>query len=220
MFFFEAEDGIRDGHVTGVQTCALPICKTTVLDIVYNELSALGYSVLTTREPGGIPIAEKIRDIILDPINIQMEKKTEALLYAAARHQHLIEVISPALQRGKIVLCDRFIDSSLVYQGYARGIGIDEIMEINRFAISDVFPDLTLLFNIEPELGLARIEKNKHREKNRLDLEEINYHKKVYEGYQLLLNQDPKRIKQIDANKTINEVAQEAIEKILIKLNN
>ena len=194
--------------------------KTTVLDIVYNELSALGYSVLTTREPGGIPIAEKIRDIILDPINIQMEKKTEALLYAAARHQHLIEVISPALQRGKIVLCDRFIDSSLVYQGYARGIGMDEIMEINRFAISDVFPDLTLLFDIEPELGLARIEKNKHREKNRLDLEEINFHKKVYEGYQLLLNQDPKRIKQIDANKTINEVAQEAIEKILIKLNN
>lgn len=194
--------------------------KTTVLDIVYNELSALGYSVLTTREPGGIPIAEKIRNIILDPINIQMEKKTEALLYAAARHQHLIEVISPALQRGKIVLCDRFIDSSLVYQGYARGIGMDEIMEINRFAISDVFPDLTLLFDIEPELGLARIEKNKHREKNRLDLEEINFHKKVYEGYQLLLNQDPKRIKQIDANKTINEVAQEAIEKILIKLNN
>src|SRR5690625_6523331 len=104
-----------------------------------------------------------------------MEKKTEALLYAAARHQHLIEVISPALQRGKIVLCDRFIDSSLVYQGYARGIGMDEIMEINRFAISDVFPDLTLLFDIEPELGLARIEKNKHREKNRLDLEEINF---------------------------------------------
>lgn len=194
--------------------------KTTVLDIVYNELSALGYSVLTTREPGGIPIAEKIRDIILDPINIQMEKKTEALLYAAARHQHLMEVINPALQRGKIVLCDRFIDSSLVYQGYARGIGMDEIMEINRFAISDVFPDLTLLFNIEPELGLARIEKNKQREKNRLDLEEINFHKKVYEGYQLLLNQNPKRIKQIDANKTINEVAQEAIEKILIKLNN
>src|SRR5699024_9602564 len=134
------------------------------------------------------------------------------------------------------------------------GIGMDEIMEINRFAISDVFPDLTLLFDIEPELGLARIEKNKHREKNRLDLEEINFHKKIYEGYQLLINQNPKRIKQIDtkktnikkinlhkkvyegyqlhlnqetkrkkkndANKKINEVAQEAIEKILIKLNN
>src|SRR5699024_8567985 len=147
-----------------------------------------------------------IRDIILDPINIQMEKKTEALLYAAARHQHLIEVISPALQRGKIVLCDRFIDSSLVYQGYARSIGMNEIMKINGVEISDVFTDLTLMIDNEHELRLARNEKNKHREKNRLDLEEINFHKKVYERYQLLLNQDPKRIKQIDANKTINEV--------------
>src|SRR5699024_11595352 len=121
-----------------------------------NELSALGYSVLTTREPGGIPIAEKIRDIILDPINIQMEKKTEALLYAAARHQHLIEVISQALQRGKIVLCDRFIVSSLVYKGYARGIGLDEIMEINRLAICDVFSDLTLLLYFLSELDLSR----------------------------------------------------------------
>lgn len=91
--------------------------KTTVLEIVYQELRALGYNVLVTREPGGIPIAENIREIILNPSNTQMEKRTEALLYAAARRQHLIEVIAPALKRGDIVLCDRFIDSSLVYQG-------------------------------------------------------------------------------------------------------
>src|SRR5699024_3390550 len=192
--------------------------KTTVLNFVYKELSALGYNVLVTREPGGIPIAEEIREVILDPNNIKMEKRTEALLYAAARRQHLIEVINPALERGQVVLCDRFIDSSLVYQGHARGIGMNEIMEINRFAIGDVFPELTLFFDIEPELGLARIEKNKQREKNRLDLEEITFHNQVYEGYQLLLNKYPKRIKRIDANKAINEVVTETIEKILIKL--
>lgn len=194
--------------------------KTTVLDFVYKELSALGYSVLVTREPGGIPIAEEIREVILDPNNIKMEERTEALLYAAARRQHLVEVINPALERGEVVLCDRFIDSSLVYQGHARGIGMNEVMEINRFAIGDVFPELTLFFDVEPELGLARIEKNKERERNRLDLEEMTFHHKVYEGYQLLLNKYPKRIKRINANKTIKEVTNETIEKILIKLNN
>ena len=192
--------------------------KTTVLDLVYKELSALGYSVLVTREPGGIPIAEYIREIILNPNNTQMEKRTEALLYAAARRQHLIEVIAPALERGQIVLCDRFIDSSLVYQGHARGIGMEEVMAINHFAIDDLFPELTLFFDVEPEEGLARIAQNEKREKNRLDLEKLTFHKKVYEGYQLLLNKYPERIKRIDATKTITEVTSEAVEKILIKL--
>lgn len=192
--------------------------KTTVLDLVYKGLSALGYSVLVTREPGGIPIAEEIREVILDPKNIKMEERTEALLYAAARRQHLVEVIVPALERGQVVLCDRFIDSSLVYQGHARGIGMKEVMEINRFAIGDIFPELTLFFDIKPELGLARIEQNKQREKNRLDLEEITFHNKVYEGYQLLLNKYPERIKRIEANKPVEAVTTETLETILIKL--
>lgn len=192
--------------------------KTTVLDLVYKELIALGYSVLVTREPGGIPIAENIREIILNPNNTQMEKRTEALLYAAARRQHLIEVIAPALKKGQIVLCDRFIDSSLVYQGHARGIGMKEVMAINDFAIGDLLPELTLFFDIEPKEGLARIEKNEQREKNRLDLEEIAFHEKVYEGYQLLLDKYPERIKRIDATQTIKEVTSESIEKILKKI--
>lgn len=192
--------------------------KTTVLDLIYKELSDLGYSVLVTREPGGIPIAEYIREIILNPNNTQMEKRTEALLYAAARRQHLIEVIVPALERGQVVLCDRFIDSSLVYQGYARGIGMEEVMAINHFAIGDLFPELTLFFDLEPEEGLARIAQNENREKNRLDLEKLNFHKKVYEGYHLLLNKYPDRIKRIDAKKSIPEVTSETVEKILNKL--
>lgn len=194
--------------------------KTTVLSIVYKELIALGYSVLVTREPGGIPIAENIREIILNPANTQMEKRTEALLYAAARRQHLIEVIAPALDRGQIVLCDRFIDSSLVYQGYARGIGMEEVMAINEFAIGDLFPDLTVFFDIKPQEGLARIKENEQREINRLDLEEITFHEKVYEGYQLLVDKYPERIKRIDATQSINEVASKALEQILKRLNN
>ncbi len=193
--------------------------KTTVLEIVYQELRALGYNVLVTREPGGIPIAENIREIILNPSNTQMEKRTEALLYAAARRQHLIEVIAPALKRGYIVLCDRFIDSSLVYQGHARGIGMKEVLEINNFAIGDLYPELTMFFDIKPEEGLARIAQNKDREKNRLDLEELAFHQKVYEGYHLLLNKYPERIKQIDASKEINEVASETLACILKKMN-
>jgi len=192
--------------------------KTTVLEIVYQELRALGYNVLVTREPGGIPIAENIREIILNPSNTQMEKRTEALLYAAARRQHLIEVIAPALKRGDIVLCDRFIDSSLVYQGHARGIGMKEVMSINNFAIGDLYPELTMFFDIKPEQGLARIAKNKDREKNRLDLEELTFHQKVYEGYHILLNKYPERIKRIDASKAINEVVSDTLTYILKKI--
>src|SRR5690625_4825328 len=129
----------------------------------------MGYSVVTTREPGGIEIAEKIREVILNPKNTKMDARTEALLYAAARRQHFVEKIKPALDRDEIVLCDRFIDSSLVYQGYARSLGIDEVLEINQFAIEGYMPSLTLLFDITPEQGLKRIEQNLKREKNRLD---------------------------------------------------
>ncbi|NBJ70873.1 MULTISPECIES: dTMP kinase [Clostridia] len=189
--------------------------KTTVLHTVTKRLSQAGYDVLATREPGGIKIAEKIRKIILDPLHTEMEEHTEALLYAAARSQHLAEKIVPALKQGKIVLCDRFVDSSLVYQGYARGLGMDEVLKINQFAIGDCMPDLTLFFDIEPKKGLERIAANKDREQNRLDLENLTFHEHVYKAYHILAERFPARIQSIDANLTLETVEQEAFDRIL-----
>lgn len=192
--------------------------KTTVLTSLVHQLKAKGYDVLSTREPGGIDIAEKIRQIILNPIHDTMDGRTEALLYAAARRQHLVEKVFPALQAGKVVLCDRFIDSSLAYQGYARELGMDEVLMINQFAIQDCMPDLTLLFDITPEEGLKRISANKEREKNRLDLEQLTFHEKVYEAYHLLVDRFPERIRVIDANQPIKKVEHDALKKIVSHL--
>lgn len=173
--------------------------KTTVISIIYERLKAAGRQVILTREPGGIRIAEKIRSIILDNNNTEMDPKTEALLYAAARRQHLVEKVIPALNEGTIVLCDRFIDSSLAYQGYARGLKVDEVLSINQFAIENTMPDLTVFFDINPEEGLARILKNSEREKNRLDKESIDFHQRVYDGYKELIRRSPERIVVTDA---------------------
>src|SRR5699024_1294307 len=189
--------------------------KTTVLGSVLKRLTEQGYEVVLTREPGGIRISEKIRDIILDQDHVEMEKSTEALLYAAARRQHLIQKIIPALESGKIVLCDRFIDSSLAYQGHARGIGMEEVLQINDFAIEGFMPSLTLYFHISPEKGLERIQQNKQREQNRLDLEALAFHQKVYDGYQLLLQSFPERIREIDADREIEDVTAEALHTII-----
>lgn len=183
--------------------------KTTVLRKLEQRLLARGYQTLSTREPGGIELAEKIRSIILDPGSANMDSRTEALLYAATRRQHLVEKILPALEQGKIVLCDRFIDSSLAYQGYARGIGVEEILTINRFAIEDCLPQLTLYFDISPEVGLTRIEVDKEREVNRLDMEPIDFHERVREGYMQLMLRFPERIRMIDAERSIEDVFDE-----------
>lgn len=158
-----------------------------------------GIPYVVTREPGGIEIAEKIRSIILDPLHTAMDARTEALLYAV-RDQHLAEKVEPALRAGKAVICDRFVDSSLVYQGYARELGIENVWAINRFAIGDLMPDVTLYLDIEPEVGLARIDAHDGREVNRLDLENLEFHRKVREGYFLLKEQFPERIRVIDAS--------------------
>ncbi|MCM3130739.1 dTMP kinase [Paenibacillus provencensis] len=161
---------------------------------------------LITREPGGIDIAEKIRSIILNPEHTTMDARTEALLYAAARRQHLAEKVIPALQNGVMVLSDRFVDSSLAYQGYARGLGMEEVRSINEFATDHLSPDLTLYFDITPEQGLARIAANQGREVNRLDMENLSFHDKVREGYLILAKQDPDRIQIIDASLSQEEV--------------
>lgn len=188
--------------------------KSSVLKILTNKLTDMGYDVATTREPGGIEIAEKIRKIILDRNHVNMEGRTEALLYAAARRQHLVEKVIPLLHEGKIVLCDRFIDSSLAYQGYARGLGMEEVYRINEFAIQNIMPDITLLFDIEPLKGLERIRANRDRERNRLDEENLDFHEKVYEGYHILLKQFPERIKKINADQVLDKVAEDALNRI------
>ncbi|NMI07580.1 dTMP kinase [Paenibacillus sp. SZ31] len=174
--------------------------KTTMIGRVGSYFEERGIPYVVTREPGGIEIAEKIRSIILDPLHTAMDARTEALLYAAARSQHLAEKVEPALKAGKAVICDRFVDSSLVYQGYARGLGIENVWAINRFAIGDLMPDVTLYLDIEPEVGLARIDAHDGREVNRLDLENLEFHRKVREGYFLLKEQFPERIRVIDAS--------------------
>ncbi|MEK4271631.1 dTMP kinase [Paenibacillus sp. FSL R7-0026] len=174
--------------------------KTTMIGRIGSYFEERGIPYVVTREPGGIEIAEKIRSIILDPLHTAMDARTEALLYAAARSQHLAEKVEPALRAGKAVICDRFVDSSLVYQGYARGLGIENVWAINRFAIGDLMPDVTLYLDIEPEVGLARIDAHDGREVNRLDLENLEFHRKVRKGYFLLKEQFPERIRVIDAS--------------------
>lgn len=186
--------------------------KTTVLQALAKWLQREGYDIVTTREPGGIKIAEKIRDIILDKAHTTMDAYTEALLYAAARRQHLVEKVMPALQEGKIVLCDRFIDSSLAYQGYARNLGVDHVLAINKFAVQNCMPHLTVYLKIEPKKGLKRITANKNRKTNRLDDESLSFHQKVYEGYEYLVKRYPERIQTIDADQSFNDVLEQSLQ--------
>jgi dTMP kinase len=189
--------------------------KTTIINMITEELMKRGIDFISTREPGGIRIAESIRNIILNPENIEMDIRTEALLYAAARRQHLAEKVLPALQEGKIVLCDRFIDSSLAYQGVGRGIGIDEIYKINDFAINGLMPNLTIYFDLDPRIGLKRVHQADEREINRLDLEELDFHLKVQNGYREIIKREPNRFTIIDASKSIDEVYRDTLHVIL-----
>ncbi|PEJ59813.1 dTMP kinase [Bacillus sp. AFS002410] len=192
--------------------------KTTIINMVSEELRNKGVNFISTREPGGIRIAESIRNIILNTENVEMDKRTEALLYAAARRQHLAEKVIPALEEGKIVLCDRFVDSSLAYQGVGRGIGIDEIYNINQFAIDGLMPDLTIYFDLDPKVGLNRVHQADEREVNRLDLEELDFHLKVQSGYAEIMKREPGRFKKIDASNSIDQVFKDTLEVVLEKI--
>ena len=192
--------------------------KTTAVDTAVKKLEEMGYQIVRTREPGGTPIAEQIRNVILDKNNVAMDQRTEALLYAASRRQHLVEKVWPALKEGKIVICDRYLDSSLAYQGGARGLGVDNILEVNNFATEGTFPDLTLLFDIDPKLGLARIAANANREVNRLDLEKIEFHNKVRNTFLELAKRYPERFVVIDASQSREEVAKKTLEVMLSRI--
>ena len=190
--------------------------KTTVLNQI-NKLLSENYNVISTREPGGVSTGEEIRNILLDGENIDI--RTEALLFAASRREHLVEKVIPALKNNKVVLCDRYIDSSLAYQGYARGIGIEEVKKINEFAINGLYPDLTIYLDIDAELGRERILKNQ-RSQNRLDKETLTFHQKVIEGYKTLIKTNPERFKVVDATQNIESVVSDTYEIILSYLKN
>jgi len=184
--------------------------KSSVTKEVVKLLEQEGEQVVLTREPGGTPIAEQIREVILNKENTKMDPVTEALLYAAARRQHLVEKVWPLSKEGKIIISDRFLDSSLAYQGGARGLGIDYILEMNQFATEGYYPDLTLLFDLDPRIGLARIAANKGREVNRLDLEKIDFHDSVRQTFLSLAKRFPERFVILDASKPFDEVVQDA----------
>ena len=175
--------------------------KTTVIEKVEQYYINKGYKVIRTREPGGSKIAEDIRNVILDVNNTNMDAITEAMLYAASRRQHLVEKVIPYLEQGYIVLCDRFIDSSLAYQGHARGLGIDKVYQMNLMATNGLLPDVTIYVDVKPEVGLSRIKSN-NREQNRLDLEKISFHEKVYEGYYLVSKMFEERFKVVNGDQT------------------
>ena len=180
--------------------------KTSVLEALIPILEDRGIEVLSTREPGGVLIGEKIREVILDPSHTEMDPKTELLLYIASRRQHLVEKVLPALAAGKLVIMDRFIDSSVAYQGFGRGLDKEAIDWLNEFATDGLKPDLTLYFDIEVEEGLARIAANSDREINRLDMEGLELHRKVRQGYLSLLEKEADRIVKIDASLPLDQV--------------
>lgn len=184
--------------------------KTTLIEKVAQHYKNLGLNVITTREPGGSKIAEDIRNVILDVNNTSMDSITEALLYAASRRQHLCEKVIPYLEKGYVVLCDRFIDSSLAYQGYARGLGIENVYQVNQFATNGLLPDVTIYVDVHPEIGLARIKSN-NREENRLDLEKLDFHKRVYEGYYQVSQMFKDRFKVINGENSKEQVYNDTI---------
>lgn len=176
--------------------------KTTQLSLLKEYLIKAGHDVLFTREPGGTPISEKIRAIILDKKNAEMAPMTEAFLYAASRAQHIVQIIKPALEHGKIVVCDRFVDSSIAYQGYGRQLG-ECVSVINGYAIDSWVPDITFYLHVDPERGKQRI--NAHS-LDRLEGEDEAFYARVHDGYLALEKEFPKRIIRIDASRTVEEV--------------
>ncbi|MGE4213446.1 MAG: dTMP kinase [Anaerotignaceae bacterium] len=184
--------------------------KSTQIELLVKYLQHRGFEVVVTREPGGTSISEKIREIILDVENSEMSDITEALLYAASRAQHISQKIKPAVEAGKVVICDRFVDSSIAYQGYARGLKMSLIEDVNGYAVDGMIPDATLFFDIKPEIGIAR--KKNVQSLDRIEKETLDFHYKVYNGYKELLQKYPKRMKRIDAQKNVEEVHAQVVE--------
>lgn len=178
--------------------------KTTQIDLLKKYLEHRGYDIVIAREPGGTTIGEAIREIILNPDYKEMGHMTELLLYASARAQLVNQVIKPALAEGKAVICDRFVESSAVYQGIGRGLGVDTVYEVNNFALGDVKPKLTIFMDLDAEDGIKR--KKKQAELDRMEQEDLSFHKRVVEGYRQLAKLYPERIVPINAKLPIDEI--------------
>ncbi|WP_042753064.1 dTMP kinase [Lactococcus garvieae] len=185
--------------------------KTTVLQKILPELERSRYKVVSTREPGGVRVAEEIRNIILSTENTEIDSKTELMLFAAARRLHMQTKMLPALEAGKLVIVDRFIDSSVAYQGYGRELGVQPVNWLNEFATDGLKPDLTLYFDIDTDVALERIMKNRADEVNRLDLERADMHRKVRKGYLEIVKNEPERFVTIDASQELEAVVAEAL---------
>ncbi|AGR41713.1 dTMP kinase [Spiroplasma diminutum] len=181
--------------------------KTTISKMIKDNLMQKGYNVLLTREPGGEPLAEEIRRIILDE-KTKINPWAETLLYVAARKQHLDSIILPALKEGTIVICDRFMDSTSAYQGYARNIGMADVSELQNIVLGSTKPDLTIFFDITPKESQIRL-MNRKRSADRMEQEDQKFHEAVYEGYQILISENSDRIKVVDSRKPISEVIQQ-----------
>lgn len=178
--------------------------KSTQIDLLRVYLLQKGYDIIVCREPGGTVISEAIREVILNRDYKNMGHMTELLLYAAARAQLVEEVIQPALDQGKVVICDRFIESSAVYQGIARGLGVDLVYEVNQFAVGNTMPDITILLDVDAETGIGR--KKQQAELDRMESEKLEFHRKVVEGYRLLAERDKNRMVKIDGRNSIEEI--------------
>ncbi len=178
--------------------------KSTQIALLANHLTAQGVRHVLTREPGGTPIGDQVRKILLDPANRSLDPAAELLLYAASRAQHLREIIIPALANNTTVLCDRFSDATLAYQGYGRGLDIGMILSLDRIVTAGMRPDLTLLFDIEAASGIARARgRNNSRgleAEARFENEELAFHERVRQGYLTLVTQEPDRIRVVDAS--------------------
>ncbi|HEX3028310.1 MAG TPA: dTMP kinase [Clostridia bacterium] len=181
--------------------------KSTQIKLMKQYIEDKGYQTVFTREPGGTSISEKIREVILDVNNKEMSRTAEMLLYAASRAQHVSEVIKPAVDQGKVVICDRFVDSSYVYQGFGRGIDLKLIELVNQVALEGVQPDVTFFFDISPEIALKR--RIESTGADRIEQEKMDFHLRVYEGYKKLAQLYPERIKSIDSSRSIGEIAQD-----------
>lgn len=185
--------------------------KTSVLNQIQSDLEAeIGKEqVMYTREPGGNHISEQIRRVLFSPENTDMDGRTEALLFAAARRQHIVSEILPGLKAGKVILCDRYVDSSIAYQGAGRHLGEDDIWRMNQFAIDGLLPELTVYLDVESELGLRRIAEHRSNQVNRLDKEKLAFHQTVRQAYLRLYHQFPERIKLIDASQPLEKVVED-----------
>ena len=179
--------------------------KSTQIALLREYLEKEGYQVLITREPGGNIISEAIREVILNKDFTEMSSITEMLLYAAARAQLIDQIVGPALESGQAVISDRFVDSSLVYQGIARGIGVEKVYEVNKLAIGKYMPDVTFLLDLPAEVGISR--KKDQKELDRMELESLEFHKNVAQGYRDMASRFPERIRTIDATLPVEEIS-------------